>query len=103
MPERRFLFTIPARPADGDARELLELILAATSLELPLMVVFSGDGTRLLTGAGAPAWLQLAEQGLADLAVLEDGSRLAGLPDSVRRLDTAGLEAARSARVEIQA
>lgn len=103
MPERRFLVTIPARPADGDARELLELILAAASLELPLLVVFSGGGTRLLTGASAPAWRQLAEQGLVELAVLEDNGRVAGLPDWVRRLDVAGFEAARLARVEIQA
>lgn len=103
MPERRYLVTIAERPPDNEASELLELILAGASLDLPLLVVLCGDGVGLIEGASAAAWLQLVEQGLADLAVLNGQVGAHGLPRGVGRIDPAALEAARLSSVEIRA
>lgn len=103
MPERRYLVTVAKRPPKKEASELLELILAAACLDLPVLVVLCGDGVGLIEGASAAAWLQLVEQGLAELAVLGGPAGEQGLPCGVRRIDPAALEAARLSSVEIRA
>ncbi|TVS11648.1 MAG: hypothetical protein EA419_07350 [Wenzhouxiangella sp.] len=64
------MVSIPAPPPQREARELLELVLAAASLDLPVEVVFENNAASLLSGPAAGAWLQLAEQGLASLFVV---------------------------------
>lgn len=46
---------------------MLELVLAGASLEIELIVVFSGEGRRHLIGEEADAWRQLADFQLAGM------------------------------------
>lgn len=89
MPERRrYLVLIPAPPPPREAREVLELILTAAGLDLPVEVVFENSAAELLAGPGAAAWRQLTEQGLAHLFVVVTTGfdAIPGLPAGVVRL-----------------
>lgn len=91
MTERRYRLTVAALPAPSDRRELLELVLAAASVDLRLEVVLLGSACRLLSGADAAGWRQLVEMGLAELWIEEDawtrahGDQAIGWPHGVRR------------------
>jgi hypothetical protein len=65
--------------AQFEARDCLELVLAAASLDLDLVVWFEGAGLSLLEGPEARGWLQLLDHGLARLVVARDQFR-PGLP-----------------------
>ena len=87
MNERRFLIRIDGCPEPEDEQELLELVLAAASLELDLVVCLHGLAVHLLTEAGHSAWAQLVEQDLARVAVSTARAGLDGvLPDRVESL-----------------
>ena len=81
---RDYLIEVAESLSDQGARELLELILAAASLDLSLTVLCSGSARAMLEGPGAGRWRQLVEQDLAVLiwaATDEDpGASPAGLP-----------------------
>ena len=92
---RQYLIEVTQDLPEQEARELLELILAAASLDLSLTVLCSGSARAMLEGSGAGRWRQLIEQDLAILlwaATDEDpGVSPAGLP----RLAGPALEALR--------
>lgn len=79
MAERRFLVVVDGLPDPADRRELLELILAALSMEISVTVLLSGGAEDLMSLASARAWRQLIDQGLADVGVPgpTDGAALA--------------------------
>lgn len=58
---------IEAAPDGFSERELLEMALAAASLELDLVLVFAGPGLDQVTGQGARAWRQFVDHELARL------------------------------------
>lgn len=109
MAERRYRVVVAALPEPSDRRELLELILAAASLDLRLEVVLLGSACRLLSGADAAGWRQLVEMGLAELWIEDDawarahGDQDAGLPGGVRRLASGSRSLLPAADVMIQA
>lgn len=72
MTERRFVIEVDGLPDPADQIELLELVLAAASLELPVTVLLTSDAVALLTSPASLAWRQLIEQDLADVAVAGD-------------------------------
>lgn len=92
MAERRYRVTVAACPEPSDHRELLELVLAAASLDLRLDVVLLGSACALLSGADAAGWRQLVDMGLAELWIEDEAWAGAhvdpnpGVPDGVRRL-----------------
>lgn len=69
MTERRFVIEVDGLPEPADRSELLELILAAASLEVPVSVLLRGNAAELLTLPSTRAWRQLIDQGLADVGV----------------------------------
>lgn len=62
-----WLVVVSAAPADRNDREILELVLAGASLELPLAVLFRDQGCQHLSGGPARGWRQLVDYDLADL------------------------------------
>jgi hypothetical protein len=85
MSERQFLIQIDARPVDDDSRALLELVLAAVSLDVPASIVVAGDAVDLFDPCSDSPWLQLTEQDLIEVhAVVADDQEL---PVGVERLD----------------
>ncbi len=74
-------------------RELLELVLAGASLDLPLSVCFEGPGLVRLRGQTASAWAQLADQGLAAMLACPHDADSAELPAFVEPIDAADREA----------
>jgi len=92
MSERPWLIRITSPPAEPDSREMLELVLAGASLDVPLVVVFAGDGRRHLDEAAFAAWRQLVDFGLAKV-VAEGEAGPAGLPERVEVMTRGQLEA----------
>lgn len=86
-----WLIRITSAPAEPDSRELLELVLAGASLDVPIVVVFAGDGRRHLDEAAFAAWRQLVDFGLARI-VAEDGADSGGLPEGVEVMARGQLE-----------
>lgn len=109
MRKRRYRITVAALPEPSDRRELLELVLAAASLDLCFEVVLLGSACRLLSGPDAAAWCQLVEMDLAELWIEADawargnGAQGAGMPDGVRPLDSDSSSQLPAADVMIQA
>ena len=89
MGERRFLIQIDARPVGGDCQELLELVLAAVSLDVPARIVVADDAVGLFDPCSDSPWRQLTEQDLIEVfaVVAEDQ----GLPVGVQRMDQRSL------------
>ncbi len=69
MSKRRYRVVVTDLPPEDERRELLELVLAAASLDLPLEVLLIGSAGSLLSGADAAGWLQLLEHDLAEIRV----------------------------------
>lgn len=69
MPERRFLIEVGELPDPADRRELLELVLAAASIDLSVTVLLRGAAADLLTLSSTRAWRQLIDQELASVGV----------------------------------
>jgi hypothetical protein len=69
MTERKILIEVAGLPDPGDRRELLELILAAASLEVPVNLLLSGNAVDLFCLQSTPAWQQLIDQDLAEVGV----------------------------------
>jgi hypothetical protein len=65
-----WVIRIDSRPAEPDSREVLEVVLAGASLELPIAVVFTGEGRRHLIGGQVRQWRQLVDFELARCHVL---------------------------------
>ncbi len=64
---------IALHPDETVSAEMLDLVMAGASLDLPLVVLFSGGGRDHLRGGWASRWRQLTDFGLARLAYqLED-------------------------------
>lgn len=62
-----WVIRIACEPREPDSTEMFELVMAGASLELPLVVVFSGAGRRHLVGDSARRWQQLLDFDLARL------------------------------------
>lgn len=60
---------IRTAPAEPCSREMLELVLAGASLELDLVVVFSGPGAGHLQADAFAQWRQLIDFDLAPVLV----------------------------------
>jgi len=69
---------------------MLELVLAGASLELPIVIVFTGEGRQHLVGGQARQWQQLVDFDLARLHVLANGGFRPELEADI--IDKAGLE-----------
>ncbi len=89
-PSGRWVVQIDSGPAHPNSREMLEMVLAGASLELPITVLFSGDGRLHLVGEQACHWRQLVDFELARLCVLDDGDVEPELP--VVTLDNEALD-----------
>ena len=84
MIDRQFLIRIDALPDPSDQRDLLELVLAAASLDLQVTVLLTGEGVELLS---TQAWRQLHEQDLASVAV-SGAPQGAALPAGIATIDS---------------
>lgn len=82
MLQRRFLIEVDGLPDPTDRGELLELILAAATLELPVTVLLIGCAAELLSSSSNRAWRQLIDQGLTRVCVFAPPAQ-AFLPDGV--------------------
>jgi hypothetical protein len=60
-----FLLNIQRAADPLESRELLELVLAAASLELDIVVCFGAEALSLLAGEGGAGWFQLRDHELA--------------------------------------
>ncbi len=67
-----FVMEIETAPDGFSQRELLEMALAAASLELDLIVVFAGPGLDQILGQSAVGWRQLVDHELAPIYWLGD-------------------------------
>ncbi len=81
---------IDSVPSEPDSRERLEMVLAGVSLDLPITLVFTGEGRQHLVGGWGRQWRQLVDFDLARVHVLGDGDLESELPVEV--LDEEGLE-----------
>ncbi|MEE4638452.1 MAG: hypothetical protein V2J42_06905 [Wenzhouxiangella sp.] len=69
MTEHKILIEVAGLPDHADRRELLELILAAASLEVPISLLLRGNAIELVSLSSTQGWRQLIDQGLADVGV----------------------------------
>ncbi|MCC5863496.1 MAG: hypothetical protein JJU31_00050 [Wenzhouxiangella sp.] len=70
MSERGFLIEIATAPAELAGRELLELVLAAASLDVDLVVLFRNHGLAYLEARWNQGWRQLLDHELATVCCL---------------------------------
>lgn len=70
MSERGFLIEIATAPAEQAGRELLELVLAAASLDIDLVVLFRDHGLAYLDARWSQGWRQLLDHELATVCCL---------------------------------
>ncbi len=104
MTERRFVIRIEGLPTAADGRELLELVLAAASLDLDVVVLLCGSAAGLLTGAEHAGWRQLVEQDLARVCVgAGSGDLDVALPDAVETLSSTEVSHLERSSIVIQA
>lgn len=97
MNEHGFVIVVEGCPKPGDGPELLELILAAASLDLALTVVLRGNAVELFTSPETTAWRQLNEHGLATVCVVDEPADTAPLPPGLERLGRDGLRSLEAA------
>lgn len=102
MPRHYLIEVSGALPEQG-ARELLELILAAASLDIPVTVLCSGPARMMLEGAGAGRWRQLFEQDLATVLWAATEADAGPGPADLPRLGMAEVEALRAGKVRLWA
>lgn len=89
----RVLVEVASSPADArDRREVLELVLSAGALDLPVDPVFRGAGRVHLDGVDAGAWRQWTDYGFGRLYSLGDAD-----PMLCEIIDAQALEAMRQA------
>ncbi|MFP4207227.1 MAG: hypothetical protein ACLFSC_01120 [Wenzhouxiangella sp.] len=86
MTERCVLIEIQALPDPVDQRELLELVLAAASLELSITVLLGRDAVDLFQGAAGAGWRQLLDHDLARVGVIADPAS-GRLPSGLELID----------------
>lgn len=86
MTERKFLIQIDALPEAEDRRAILELILAAVSLEISATVLLSDGALSLFDSASDSSWLQLVEHDLVDVVTREVPENRV-IPAAIRRID----------------
>ena len=67
MAASRFLIRVAVAPADPEASEVLELVLAGSSLDINVAVVFEGQGCLFLSEPWVRGWRQLIDFDLATL------------------------------------
>lgn len=91
MTERTYRIVIGDLPPASDRRELLELILAAASLNLRLQVMLLGSAQELLTRSEDSAWRQLLDHDLAEVLIDRSGDDADDLPAGARPLDVGSL------------
>ncbi len=104
MTERRFVIRIDGLPTAADGRELLELVLAAASLDLDVVVLLCGSAAGLLAGAEHAGWRQLVEQDLAHVCVSAGSGDLdVALPDRVETLSATEVSYLKRNAILIQA
>gem|GEM_PF-7127569 len=80
MSERIYRIVVDGLPEALDRRELLELVLAAASLDLRVQVLLLGRARELLRGSEHAGWRQLLEQDLAEVLVGDSEDALAPVP-----------------------
>lgn len=81
---------IRSAPVEPDSREMLELVLAGASLDIELVVVFSGPGSEHLVGEAFGPWRQLVDFDLARLLVRPGGASTP--PPGVREVTDADID-----------
>lgn len=103
MTERLHRIVVARLPTPNDRRELLELVLAAASLDLRVQVVLRGDAGQLLAPGADSGWWQLLDEGLAEVLVECSPDDAAGLPAGALPVRFGGLGALPAADTEIRA
>lgn len=78
MNDDPWILVVGTAPADPDSREMLELVLAAATLDCRIVVVFGSAGAAHLEPAHFAPWRQLIDFSLAELHV--DASDAPALP-----------------------
>ncbi len=75
MSHDAWVIHVALHPGEPVSSEMLELVMAGASLDLPLVVLFSGSGRYHLCGDWAARWCQLTDFRLARLVYrIEDGA-----------------------------
>lgn len=90
MSAEYWVVIISTEPEEPDSREMLELVLAGATLELPLVVVFLQAGSRHLIEPAFTPFRQLVDFELARLRACEPVSEV--LPAGVSAMDRDELE-----------
>lgn len=90
MSEPEFVIRIATLPGPDDQRELLELVLAAVSLEVRARVLMSVQALDLFAMPSTKGWRQLVEQELVEVLVVDVPGGL-DLFDGIRSLNSADL------------
>jgi hypothetical protein len=88
-----WVIVVATAPSEPDSREMLELVLAGATIEVPMVVVFDGVGQGHLEPDEIGPWRQLIDFDLARLTALEPDSKL--MPAGVSVLQASEFDALR--------
>jgi len=89
--ERSYRIVIADLPDAEDRRDLLELVLAAASLDLRVQLLLLGRAHELLTSADDSAWRQLLDHGLAEVLICRSRGCIGTVADGARLLTSESL------------
>lgn len=91
MKPEPWVIVVTTAPSEPDSREMLELVLAGATIEVPMVVVFEGAGRGHLEPDEIGPWRQLIDFDLARLTALEPESNL--MPTGVSLLQASEFDA----------
>lgn len=91
MKTEPWVLVVGTAPADPDSREMLELVLAAATLDCRVVVVFRASGAGHLEPGQFDPWRQLVDFSLAELYV-DSADAPALAPGGVGTMDADSFE-----------
>jgi len=86
LSQRIYHLMLAKSPSADEARDVLELVLAAASLDLQVQVLLQAPALALVWPRMAPAWQQLIDHGLADILLRPPPDWRGAAPPGVRVL-----------------
>lgn len=87
MKARSYRLVLAGLPMLEDRRELLELVLAAVSLDLDVQLLLQGEALGLLWPKIDAGWQQLLDEQFAEILVCPPAGWAGNAPTGVRVLD----------------
>lgn len=101
MRQRTYRLLLSDCPSADESREVLELVLAAASLDFKLELVVEGGALALVTPSMLPGWQQLLDEELADVILSVPPGWHGAVPPGARVVDIQSVPVLPASAIEL--